>query len=91
MSSHGCIHLQYPDKFAAFILRNTPGWDLDRVDKAMHDGKDNLQVNIAPVPVLIFYLTAVAEENGDIHFFHDIYDHDRTLKLELAHGYPYPK
>jgi murein L,D-transpeptidase YcbB/YkuD len=58
----------------------------------MHDGKDNLQVNLAPsVPVLIFYLTAVVEENGDIHFFHDIYDHDRTLKLELAHGYPYPK
>ena len=92
VASHGCIHLQYPDKFAAFLLRNTPGWDLDRVEKAMHDGKDNLQVNLAPpVPVLIFYLTAVVEENGDIHFFHDIYDHDRTLKLELAHGYPYPK
>ena len=91
VASHGCIHLQYPDKFAAFLLRNTPGWDLDRVEKAMHDGKDNLQVNLAPpVPVLIFYLTAVVEENGDIHFFHDIYDHDRTLRLELAHGYPYP-
>ena len=91
VASHGCIHLQYPDKFAAFVLRNTPGWDPDRVDKAMHDGKDNLQVNIVPVPVLIFYLTAVAEENGDLHFYRDIYDHDRTLKLELAHGYPYPK
>ena len=92
VASHGCIHLQYPDKFAAFLLRKTPGWDLNRVEKAMHDGKDNLQVNLAPpVPVLIFYLTAVVEENGDIHFFHDIYDHDRTLKLELAHGYPYPK
>jgi L,D-transpeptidase YcbB len=91
VSSHGCIHLQYPDKFAAFVLRNTPGWDLDRVDKAMHDGKDNLQVNIVPVPVLIFYLTAVADENGEVHFYHDIYDHDRILKEELAQGYPYPK
>jgi murein L,D-transpeptidase YcbB/YkuD len=92
VASHGCIHLEYPDKFAAFILRNTPGWDLNRVEKAMHDGKDNQQVNLAPpVPVLIFYLTAVAEENGEIHFFQDIYDHDRTLRLELAHGYPYPK
>jgi murein L,D-transpeptidase YcbB/YkuD len=92
VASHGCIHLQYPDKFAAFILRNTPGWDLDRVEKAMHNGKDNQQVNLVPpVPVLIFYLTAVAEENGEIHFFQDIYDHDRTLRLELAHGYPYPK
>jgi L,D-transpeptidase YcbB len=91
VASHGCIHLQYPDKFAAYVLRNTPGWDLQRVQTAMKNGKDNLQVNIVPVPVLIFYLTAVAEENGDIHFFRDIYDHDRTLKLELAHGYPYPK
>jgi L,D-transpeptidase YcbB len=91
VSSHGCIHLQYPDKFAAYVLRNTPGWDLDRVQKAMHDGKDNLQVNITPVPVLIFYLTAVAEDDGEIHFFRDIYDHDRELRLELAHGYPYPK
>jgi L,D-transpeptidase YcbB len=92
VASHGCIHLQYPDKFAAYLLRNNPSWDLDKVDKAMHEGKDNMQVNLAPpTPVLIFYLTAVAEENGEIHFFHDIYDHDRTLKLELAHGYPYPK
>jgi murein L,D-transpeptidase YcbB/YkuD len=92
VASHGCIHLQYPDKFAAFLLRNTPGWDLEKVGRAMHDGRDNFQVNLVPpVPVFIFYLTVVAEENGDVHFFHDIYDHDRTLKLELAQGYPYPK
>ncbi|WP_158792607.1 murein L,D-transpeptidase [Granulicella sp. L60] len=92
VASHGCIHLQYPDKFAAWLLRNTSGWDLDRVTKAMHDGRDNSQVNLVPpVPVVIFYMTVVAEENGDVHFFHDIYDHDRTLRLELAQGYPYPK
>ena len=27
VASHGCIHLQYPDKFAAFLLRNTVGWE----------------------------------------------------------------
>ena len=92
VASHGCIHLQYPDKFAAYLLRNTTGWDEDRVEKAMHDGRDNLQVNLTPpVPVMIFYMTVVVDESGEVHFFHDIYDHDRTLKLELAHGYPYPK
>jgi murein L,D-transpeptidase YcbB/YkuD len=92
VASHGCIHVQEPAKFAAWLLRNNPDWDLERVDKAMHDGRDNLRVNITPpIPVLIFYMTVVVEENGDVHFFHDIYDHDRTLKLELAHGYPYPK
>jgi murein L,D-transpeptidase YcbB/YkuD len=92
VASHGCIHVQEPAKFAAWLLRNNPDWDLEQVDKAMHDGRDNLRVNITPpIPVLIFYMTVVVEENGDVHFFHDIYDHDRTLKLELAHGYPYPK
>jgi murein L,D-transpeptidase YcbB/YkuD len=92
VASHGCIHVQEPAKLAAWLLRKTPGWNLDRVQKAMHDGPDNVRVNVAPnVPVLIFYMTVVVEENGDVHFFHDIYDHDRTLKLELAEGYPYPK
>jgi murein L,D-transpeptidase YcbB/YkuD len=92
VGSHGCIHVQEPAKLAAWLLRNTPGWNLDRVEHAMQDGPDNVRVNIAPtVPVLIFYMTAVVEENGDVHFFRDIYDHDRTLKLELAEGYPYPK
>jgi murein L,D-transpeptidase YcbB/YkuD len=92
VGSHGCIHVQEPAKLAAWLLRNTPGWNLDRVEHAMQDGPDNVRVNIAPtVPVLIFYMTVVVEENGDVHFFRDIYDHDRTLKLELAGGYPYPK
>jgi len=92
VASHGCIHVQEPAKLAAWLLRKTPGWNLDRVNQAMHEGRDNVRVNLAPtIPVLIFYLTVVVEENGDVHFFHDIYDHDRTLKLELAHGDPYPK
>ena len=90
--SHGCIHAQEPAKLAAWLLRDTPGWDLERVENAMHKGRDNQRVNLAaPIPVLIVYVTAVVEENGDIHFFKDIYGHDATLKEELAKGYPYPK
>lgn len=89
--SHGCIQLQEPAKLAAWMLRNTPGWNLDRVQQAMHHGRDNVRVNLAPtIPVLIVYQTVVVEEDGEVHFFHDIYDHDRTLGLELAQGYPYP-
>jgi murein L,D-transpeptidase YcbB/YkuD len=91
-ASHGCIHAQEPAKLAAWLLRNNPGWDLERVKHAMHEGRDNVRVNLAsPIPVLIFYETVVVEENGEIHFFRDIYAHDRTLKAELAEGYPYPK
>jgi murein L,D-transpeptidase YcbB/YkuD len=90
--SHGCIHAQEPAELAAWVLRNNPGWNLERVEKAMHDGPNNVQVNLAsPIPVLIAYQTAVVEENGEIHFFRDIYGHDATLEEELAKGYPYPK
>ena len=90
--SHGCIHAQEPARLAAWLLRNTPGWDLERVEHAMHEGRDNVRVNLAsPIPVMIVYITAVAEENGDVHFFHDIYGHDASLEEELAKGYPYPK
>jgi L,D-transpeptidase YcbB len=83
--SHGCIQVQEPAKLAAWLLRNTPGWDLQRVQYAMHKGRDNVKVNLAaPVPVLIVYETAVVEENGEIHFFQDIYGHDAELKQELA-------
>ena len=92
VASHGCIHVEEPAKLAAWLLRNTPGWDLEKVEQAMHKGRDNVRVNVSPtIPVLIFYETVVVEENGDVHFLHDIYDHDRILKQELAHGYPYPK
>jgi L,D-transpeptidase YcbB len=88
MFSHGCIHVQEPAKLAAWLLRDTPGWDLEGVQTAMHKGKDNVRVNLAsPVPVLIVYDTAVVEENGEIQFFQDIYGHDAELKAELAKPY----
>jgi L,D-transpeptidase YcbB len=90
--SHGCIHAQEPAKLAAWLLRDKPGWSLEQVEHAMHKGRNNVRVNLAsPVPVLIVYDTAVVQENGDIHFLEDIYQHDGKLEVELAEGYPYAK
>jgi L,D-transpeptidase YcbB len=90
--SHGCIHVQEPAKLAAWLLRNTPGWDLERVEYAMRKGGNNERVNLAsPIPVLIVYDTTVVEENGEIHFFQDIYGHDGELKKELTKSYAHPR
>jgi len=90
--THGCIHVQEPAKLAAWLLRNTKGWDLQKVEYAMHEGPDNVTVNLVPpVPLLIVYGTAVVVENGDVHFFDDIYKLDADLKQALAKGYPYPQ
>ena len=92
--SSGCIRVEKPAELASFLLRNQPAgstWTAQRVQTAMDSGKDNVQVNLAvPVPVLILYVTAVAEEDGTIHFFDDIYGHDKRLNALLAKGPPYP-
>ncbi|MGC2501491.1 MAG: L,D-transpeptidase family protein, partial [Silvibacterium sp.] len=90
--SHGCIRVQKPADLAAYLLRNQPPWTLEKVQAAMQSGPDNQQVNLAtPVPVLILYVTAVVEEDGSVHFFDDIYGHDKSLEAVLAKGQPYPR
>src|ERR1700733_1146437 len=93
--SSGCIRLEKPAKLASFLLRNQldgqQPWTVELVQKAMDSGKDNRQVNLATkIPVLILYVTAVAEEDGTVHFFDDIYGHDQRLNAVLAKGRPYP-
>jgi L,D-transpeptidase YcbB len=88
--SHGCIRLERPADLAVWVLRNNPGWDIDRVRAAM-DGSTSQQVNLAhPIPVLIVYGTVIVTEDGIVHFYDDIYGHDSSLEKVLEKGYPYP-
>jgi murein L,D-transpeptidase YcbB/YkuD len=89
--SHGCIRVEKPAELAAWVLRNNPGWTLERVQQGMQNGKDNVTVSLPkPVPVFIVYGTALAYESGEVHFSDDIYGHDAELAAALARGYPYP-
>ncbi len=88
--SHGCIRVEKPSELAAWLLRDQPQWTLDAINGAMQSGKDNVRVNLThPVPVVIVYMTAVVEEDGEIYFFNDIYGLDRKLNAVLAKGPPY--
>jgi len=76
------------------VLANSgaPGdWDLAHVHAAMTSGPDNRQVNLkTPLPIVIFYVTAIAAEDGHIHFFDDLYGYDQKLQEVLSKGPPYP-
>jgi murein L,D-transpeptidase YcbB/YkuD len=88
--SHGCVRLERPADMAVWVLRNNPGWDLERV-RATMNGEATLQVNLAhPIPVLIVYGTAIVPEDGQVYFFDDIYGYDADLEKVLEKGYPYP-
>jgi murein L,D-transpeptidase YcbB/YkuD len=89
--SHGCIRVEKPAELAAWALRNNPGWTLERVQQEMQNGKDDVTINLVKrVPVFIVYGTALAYDNGEVHFIDDIYGHDAKLAAALAKGYPYP-
>jgi murein L,D-transpeptidase YcbB/YkuD len=88
--SHGCIRVQDPVGLAVWVLRNKPGWNVDRIRAVMNDDQ-TVQVNLdKPIPVLILYATAIVEEDGEVRFFDDIYGQDAALEKVLAAGYPYP-
>jgi len=88
--SHGCIRVQNPADLVAWVLRNNPGWDLERVKATMDGDKDNIQINLSTrIPVLILYGTAAVNEENQIRFFDDIYGYDAALEKALAAGYPY--
>jgi murein L,D-transpeptidase YcbB/YkuD len=57
----------------------------------MDTGPDNHQVNLKKqIPIVIFYATANVEDDGQVHFFDDIYNYDKQLEDILSKGMPYP-
>ena len=87
--SSGCIRVEKPDELTAWVLRNNPGWTLERVRQAMQSGPDDVTVRLPqPIPVFIVYGTVLAYPDGVVHFYPDIYLHDAKLVAALAKAYP---
>lgn len=89
--SHGCVRLQDPVKLANWVLRDNPKWDEQAIADAMNTGDDNKSVSLPkPLPVVIFYGTAWSDD-GEMHFFKDMYGYDADLEKTLDQGRPYPQ
>jgi murein L,D-transpeptidase YcbB/YkuD len=89
--SHGCIRIEDPAALAAWVLRDDPIWTQSRIQAAMN-ASTSLRVDLPkPIPVLVLYSTALVTEDGEVHFFEDIYGQDAKLERALAGGYPYPR
>jgi murein L,D-transpeptidase YcbB/YkuD len=80
--SHGCIRLKEPEKMANYILRNQPEWTPEKITEAMNSGTEKFVKVKNPIPVLITYYTAWADEQG-LHFREDIYGHDSRLAKKM--------
>jgi L,D-transpeptidase YcbB len=81
--SHGCIRVENPVKLADWVLQDRPEWTEEHMRAAM-DGDKRVEVKLKdPVPVLIFYSTAVVLEGGEVRFLGDIYGLDAVLEKAL--------
>lgn len=79
--SHGCIRVQNPKKFAAILLEEGLGVDEAGAQRAIAGGGEiHLEHRI---PVHMTYFTAVADEDGRVSTYADIYGHDGKLSSAL--------
>ena len=77
--SHGCIRVGKPRELAIKILENDKAWTPEKIDAAMHKGKENSYVLKNKIPVYIGYFTAVVKDDGQIYFYKDVYERDQRL------------
>jgi murein L,D-transpeptidase YcbB/YkuD len=84
--SHGCIRIVEPVKLANFLLKNSQEWDAEKIDRAMHSGKEQYVTLAEKVPVFIAYFTAFTDRGNRLNFRKDIYKLDEHLASMILSG-----
>lgn len=82
--SHGCVRINDPVKFAAFLLENNPGWDSTRIKQVLFSQKETKVNLIKTIPIHLLYWTAfIDSETGKLNFREDLYKWDSQLAATL--------
>ena len=84
--SHGCVRVENPVGLAEWVLSDVAGWDRSRIEDAMAASESERVHLTAPIPVLLFYTTAIARADGTVAFYEDLYGHDGRLLRALGGG-----
>lgn len=82
--SHGCIRIEKPKELAHLILKNDKNWSFEKIEAAMHSGKEKWYTLPHKIPVYIGYFTAWVTKDGTINFYEDIYQRDERLAAMLV-------
>lgn len=81
--SHGCMRVADARWLAQFLLRNQPEWNEQKIDEAMHAGKEKFVDVKDKVTVYVVYLTAFVDADGNLNFRDDVYGHDKKMAEQL--------
>jgi len=80
--SHGCIRVHEPLTLAQYVL-NEPAWNEGAINRVVRRGSTRWVHLDEHLPVLLYYLTAKADDQGRVGFRRDIYHRDRRLLAAL--------
>jgi murein L,D-transpeptidase YcbB/YkuD len=76
--SHGCVRVDNPLELAQELL-GAPQWQMDEIERVLDRGRTRYVNLEAHLPVLLYYITARADEAGRVGFRPDIYERDAQL------------
>lgn len=79
--SSGCIRVRNPRRLAELLFAEDQSWSSDDVARRLlPKAAQNSRVDLGrEIPVHNVYFTVVAEENGQLRSFADVYGHDRRI------------
>jgi murein L,D-transpeptidase YcbB/YkuD len=83
--SHGCMRVQYPDKYAEVLLNIAnpkDGYTADKIRRMYGSSEHDIQLN-TPIPVHLTYKTAFVDASGHLVIREDIYGRDSKLLAAL--------
>ena len=81
--SSGCIRIEKPIKFAAYLLQDNPKWNFEKLIAAVNSKKNKTILLSHPINIHILYWTAWVDNDGIINFREDIYGRDSRLNIAL--------
>ncbi len=79
--SHGCMRVQFPDKYAEVLLgiaNPKDGYTAERINSMYGKGEVNINF-VTPIPVHITYQSAFVDDAGKLQIREDIYGRDAAL------------
>jgi murein L,D-transpeptidase YcbB/YkuD len=83
--SHGCMRVQYPDRYAEVLLgisNPKDGYTVDKIHRMYGSGERDIHLN-TPIPVHLTYQTAFVDDAGQLAIREDVYGRDARLLAAL--------
>lgn len=85
--SSGCVRVQNVRDLSTWLLRDTPGWNRQQIERVI-EKRVNTPIKLTePVPVYFVYITAWSAKDRITQFRDDIYQMDGNAELALQTNY----